>query len=44
MMTLWAGFKQLHSTSDDKIGSNEEDFLVESDQNNEKVGIRSFPV
>jgi len=25
MMTLWTGFKQLHSTSDDKIGPNEEE-------------------
>jgi len=24
MMTLWTGFKQLHSTSEDKIGPNEE--------------------
>jgi len=25
MMTLWTGLKQLHSTSDDKIGSSEEE-------------------
>jgi len=26
-MTLWTGFKQLHSTFDDKIGPNEENDL-----------------
>jgi len=27
MMTLWTGSKELHRTSDDKIGPNEEEVL-----------------